>query len=335
MSDLPELLELTEVAERRFEVFQPSESAEGRDVVFSGQLLGQMIMASDRAAGGTKNVRSIHTIFARAGTYTKPIELEVDSMQAGRTWASDTVTATQDGRLLCRGIVLLNTVDDDLMRHDPSMPDGVPGPDGLSSAQGQAFPGAELRPVPGELAFDGVPVEMAWHRFERPLESQAANQAVLVWATCGNVIGLGMRPHRDSVNIGEAHRTLSTGVIGHTVHFTDVFDVSQWLLMVTEATKAASGRVFGGRSGVHERRHACRCLPSGLHGKECGSAARSPPARCNREFASPTGRNSRRGCVRTRSVYRGAGRAQDTKAVPLIAATPSLRTACVVYGPVP
>ncbi len=246
MSALPDLLTLTDVAEDRYQVFQPAESAEGRDVVFSGQLLAQMIMAADRAAEGAKDVRSVHTVFARAGTYTKPIELEVDRMQAGRTWASDTITATQDGRLLCRGIVLLNTVDPDLMRHDPDAPTGVPGPEDLESAPGQAFPGAEIRPVPGEPTIGGVPVEMAWHRYDRPVESQAANQAVLVWATCGNIIGLGMRAHRDQVHIGEAHRTLSTGVIGHTIHFAERFDVSRWLLMVTEATKAATGRVYGG-----------------------------------------------------------------------------------------
>jgi acyl-CoA thioesterase len=245
MSDLPELLVLTDVDEHRYQVFQPAEAAEGRDVVFSGQLLGQMIMAADRADEGAKDVRSIHTVFARAGTYTKPIELEVDPMHSGRTWASDTVTATQDGRLLCRGIVLLNSVDPDLMRHDPEFPKDVPGPDELAPASAQAFPGAEVRPVPGEMMVGDVPVEMAWHRFDRPLSSPAANQAVLVWATCGNIIGLGMRPHRDHVDIGQAHRTLSTGVIGHTVHFTDRFDVSSWLLMVTEATKAATGRVFG------------------------------------------------------------------------------------------
>src|ERR1700728_3250933 len=157
MSDLPDLLELTELGEHRYHVFQPSESAEGRDVVFSGQLLGKMIMAADRAAGGTKNVRSIHTVFARAGSYTKPIELEVDSMHAGRTWASDTVTATQDGRLLCRSIILLNTVDPDLMRHDPQAPQGVPGPEDTSPAAGQAFPGAEIRPIPEEATVGGVP----------------------------------------------------------------------------------------------------------------------------------------------------------------------------------
>jgi acyl-CoA thioesterase-2 len=244
MSDLPDLLRLTEIGERRYHVTQPSESAEGRDVVFSGQLLAQMIMASDHAAGGAKDVRSVHAVFARAGTYTQPIELEVESLLAGRTWASDTVTAMQAGKLLSRATVLLNVVDEDLMRHEPEMP-SVPGPAELEAAPGQAFPGAELRPVPGCHELGGVPVDMAWHRFERPLASQAASQAVLIWATCGNIIGLAMRPHRDRVRIEDAHAAISTGVIAHTMHFVDRFDVSQWLLVRHEAAKAATGRVYG------------------------------------------------------------------------------------------
>jgi len=246
MSDLPDLLRLTELGPGRYQVYQPSESAEGRDVVFSGQLLGQMLMASEHAAGGTKDVRSCHAVFARAGTYTKPIELEIDSMHAGRTWASDTVTATQAGRLLARSIILLNTVDPDLMRHDPTRPEGVPGPEGLATESSQVFPGAEFRPVPGPHTLDGVPAEMGWHRFDRALDSPAANQAVLAWATCGNIIGLALNAHPGSFSIADAHVTLSTGVIGHTLHFVERFDVSQWLLIVTVATKAGSGRVFGG-----------------------------------------------------------------------------------------
>jgi acyl-CoA thioesterase II len=246
VTDLPEVLRLSDVAEKRYSVYQPTESAEGRDVVYSGQLLAQMLMASDRAAGATKVPRSIHAIFARAGTYTKPIELEVDSMQAGRTWASDSVTAWQDGRLLSRAMVLLNTLDPDLIRHDPVRPAGVPGPHGLEPGSSQAFPGAEVRSVPGAPSEDGVPVQLAWHRYERRLESPAANQAVLVWATCGEVIGLAMRPHSDVVSISQAHRTVSTGVIAHTAHFLDELDVSEWLLIATKATKAGGGRVYGG-----------------------------------------------------------------------------------------
>jgi acyl-CoA thioesterase II len=140
---------------------------------------------------------------------------------------------------------LLNSVDPDLVRHDPDQPQGVPGPGDLEAAAAQAFPGAEVRPVPGEATVGGVPAAMAWHRYDQPLSSQTAGQAVLVWSTCGHIIGLALRPHREQVRIEDAHRTISTGVIGHTVHFIDRFDVSDWLLMVTEATKAGTGRVFG------------------------------------------------------------------------------------------
>jgi hypothetical protein len=78
------------------------------------------------------------------------------------------------------------------MRHGPAMP-AVPASDELSPASSaQTLPGAEPRTVPGEPVLVDVPVEMAWHRFERPLESPAADQAVLVWATCGYLIGLVM-----------------------------------------------------------------------------------------------------------------------------------------------
>lgn len=244
VAGLPDILSLTRREDGRYRVFQPSESAEGRDVVFSGQLLGQAMMASDLAAGSTKDIRSVHAVFARAGSYTQPIELEVDSMHAGRTWASDTVTAIQGDRLLTRATVLLNTVDDDLMRHEPAMPDVI-APDTLSPGEAQVFPGAELRPIPDEPTFGNVPVTRAWHRYAQEIDSQAANQAILGWATCGTLIGLAMRAHRDTISIADAHRTLSTGVIAHTMHFLERIDVAQWLLIEEAATKAATGRVFG------------------------------------------------------------------------------------------
>jgi acyl-CoA thioesterase len=243
MSDLPDLLTLTEVGERRYHVFQPAESAEGRDVVFSGQLLGQMMMASDLNAGG-KDIRSVHAVFARAGSYLSPIELDVEPLQAGRTWASDSVSARQNDKLLCRATVLMNVVDDDLMRHGPTMP-SVKSWDDLPEGRGQAFPGAQVRAIPDSPSIGDVPVEMAWHRFGQAVDSPAANQAILTWATCGNLIGLAMRPHPDKVKLEQAHVSVSTGVIAHTIHFLERFDVSQPLLITNEATKAATGRVYG------------------------------------------------------------------------------------------
>lgn len=247
---LPELLVLTELGDGRYQATQPAESPEGRDVLYSGQLLAQILMAADRAGGGAKDVRSVHAIFARAGSTARPLELHVEPLHAGRTWASDTVTAVQEGRVLSRALVLSSTVDPDLMRHDPEPPPGAGGPDGLQPGPGLVFPGAELRPVPGEPTAAGAPLELAWHRFGDPLpapaDHQAAHQAVLTWATCGSIIGLAMRPHRDTVRVEDAHRTLSTGVIAHTVHFAERFDAGAWLLLATEGTKAATGRVLGG-----------------------------------------------------------------------------------------
>jgi acyl-CoA thioesterase-2 len=211
-------------------------------VVFGGQLLAQMIMASSLGSKG-KEVKSIHAIFARAGTYSAPIELDVDSMQAGRTWASDTVTAWQGERLLSRGLVLLSGDEPDLIRHQLDMPK-VPGPDDLAAGTGLGFPGSEIRSVEDASATVGGVASMNfWTRFERPVASVAANQAILSWATNGFMIGLAMRDHADAVRIEDAHRSISTGVIGHIINFHERFDISDWILLSHEATYAGRGRV--------------------------------------------------------------------------------------------
>ena len=96
--------------------------SETRPVIFGGQLMGQMIMAAAACAPG-KNVKSLHTIFARAGAVSKPVDLDVDVMHSGRALASVTVTARQDDRLLSRGLLLLDAGEPDLIRHSLPMPE--------------------------------------------------------------------------------------------------------------------------------------------------------------------------------------------------------------------
>jgi acyl-CoA thioesterase-2 len=243
---LPELLDLEALGGGRYRAPNPGESPEQRDVVFGGQILAQTIMASDLAAGGAKEVKSIHTIFARAGTYTQPIELQVESMHAGRTWASDTVTAWQGDRLITRALVLLNIDEPDIMRHEIEMPD-VPSPAQGAPFTGLVYPGAELRRIddPTASAVGGVPALYFWTRYPGSFDSPAVNQAILSWATDGFFIELAMRPHAEKVNISEAHRSISTGPIGHTVNFHERFDVGDWLLLAHEATYAGRGRIHG------------------------------------------------------------------------------------------
>jgi acyl-CoA thioesterase-2 len=245
MSAMPDLLVLDPVGPGLHRLRQPSESAEGRDVVYSGQLLAQMIMAAEAAVEGAKDVKSVHAIFARAGTYTLPIELATDVMQSGRTWASATITATQADKLLCRSLALLSIDDPDLMRHDIDMP-AVPKPADCDAGSATAFPGAEVRPVDDpDATTAGVPAMAFWVRVPGVSGGPAVHQAVLSWATPGAFIGLAMRAHPDKVRISDAHHTISTGVIGHTVNFHERFDVTDWLLVFHEATYAGRGRVHG------------------------------------------------------------------------------------------
>ena len=56
-----------------------------RAVVFGGLLLGQTIVAATQAQPG-KEVKTVHTIFARAGKPDLPLDVTVDTMHAGRTF---------------------------------------------------------------------------------------------------------------------------------------------------------------------------------------------------------------------------------------------------------
>ena len=111
----------------------PSVPSEVRPVVFGGQLMGQMIVAATTSLPG-KTVRSLHAIFARAGTVTQPVDLEVDVMHSGRALGSVSVTARQGDRLLSRGLLLLDAGEPDLIRHSEPKP-AVAGPDDDQSSR--------------------------------------------------------------------------------------------------------------------------------------------------------------------------------------------------------
>lgn len=241
---LPAELAVEEVGERRYRAPVPATPAEGRDVLYSGQLVAQILMASCRAGDGTKGARSVHALFVHTGSASQPVDLLVEPVQRGRSWASDRVTARQGDRVVCEALVLSTTEEADLVRHEPYPPRDVPDPEMLADAAGLVFPGAQWRPVPGEPTVGGVPRGLGWHRYPVSLPL-GPSQAVLAWATCGEIIGLALRPHPTTARIEDAHQSLSTGVIGHSIHFLDRFDVADWLLVLAEGTQAAHGRVYG------------------------------------------------------------------------------------------
>lgn len=232
------------------------------DVVFGGQILAQMIMATAAAGpGGGKALASLHTVFARAASLRSPLEIEVDTMHDGRTVGSATITVRQGDRLCARGLAMHQSEDADVISHQPVMP-AVGSPDeGRSTegtpAAGLVAPGTEVRVDGGVDTWDPTaptgPAELAvWIRLPTPPEPVTAiGEALLAYATDGFLIGTAMRPH---AGIGQemAHRSLDTGVLTHTLTFHRPVAVAEWLLLAHEGAYAGRGRAYG-RAHVFDR----------------------------------------------------------------------------------
>ena len=223
----------------------PSVPSDTRPVVFGGQLMGQMIMAASASLPG-QAVRSLHAIFARAGTVTQPVDLDVDVMHSGRALGSLSVTARQGDRLLSRGLLLLDAGEPDLIRHSEPMP-AVAGPDQAAASRG-GEEGAELRIVDGvdlnTSAVTGPPELNIWARFRHAPAGQAVHQALLSWYTDPFLIAAAMRPH-EGIGQGMAHNSVSTGVLTHTLSFHEPADATGWLLMTNRSLVAGHGRTYG------------------------------------------------------------------------------------------
>ena len=101
-ADLVNVLDLEPLDDGRFRAQNFTAGLGG--VVFGGQLLAQSIVAAS-TVDPSKEVKSIHTVFSRAGALDQPLDIEVDPMHVGRALASATVTVRQGERLCTRSLV--------------------------------------------------------------------------------------------------------------------------------------------------------------------------------------------------------------------------------------
>ena len=235
-------LVLTEVGPDRY----TAPDLDGQGVVFGGQLLAQSIVAALRGNEGMA-VKTISTVFPRAGRSGVPIEIQVDRMHQGRSFASSSVTLTQGGdRLISRSTVLMDAPEDDLIRH-AAAPTALGTP--ADAKVGGDHPGAwQFRWVDGVDIIDpdlvGPPELGVWTRWDGAPSDPVTGQALLAFATDGFLIGTAMRPHA-GVGQALAHKTLSTGVLSHTLTFHEPLDGGSWYLMQNESPYTGHGRAYG------------------------------------------------------------------------------------------
>lgn len=222
-----------------------AENAEtGHGVIFGGQLLAQSVVAGLTGHDG-KTVKTVHTVFARSGSRELPVEIAVEPIHTGRSFASSTVTISQGDRLCARSLVLLSADEPDFIRHTDPAPVAL-SPDGDEPADGK---GAWQVRMVGDVDVDdpdlvGPPDLDVWTRFDGAPEDRAVDQALLAFSTDGFLIGAAMRPHA-GVGQAQAHVTVATGVVSHTLTFHEPFSAGEWLLLSQHSPYAGRGRCYG------------------------------------------------------------------------------------------
>ncbi len=243
VTDLVEALELERIDEHH--LVGDSVRMGPSPVVFGGQLLAQSIVAG-ASVDPTKDVTSIHIIFARAAEFGVPLEFEVDVMAAGRAFASSSVTISQGGKVRARSLVLLAAPEPDLIRHQSDAP-GVARPI-AGPPSGHGLDGWEIGIVEGVDISDPEaigPAELdVWTRFVGAPSDPTVNRALLGYASDGFLIGTAMRPH-SGVGQSMAHVSISTTVNAHTLSFHEPIDASTWMLFSHDVPWSGRGRSHG------------------------------------------------------------------------------------------
>jgi acyl-CoA thioesterase len=239
VDDLVRALELEPAGADRYEAGHVV--ANGRGVVFGGQLLAQSLVAGLAGHEG-KTVKTLHTIFARGAAPDAPLEITVDPMHAGRAFASTTVTISQGDRLCTRSLVLLTADEDDFIRHADAGPGLAPPADEPGSGEWEVRIVDDVDVSDPELT---GPADLdVWTRFPGAPDDPVVAQALLAFATDGFLIGTAMRPHA-GVGQSQAHVIVTTGVISHTLTFHEPVPPGEWLLLSHHSPYAGRGRSYG------------------------------------------------------------------------------------------
>ncbi len=243
LADLLAVLRFEAVGEHSY--LARSVSLTGGSVVFGGQLLAQAIVAGG-LVDPAKDVKSIHTVFAKGAAFDQPLESDADGTATGRAIASSSVTIRQGERVCTRSLVLLSAAEPDLIRHQDEAPD-VTGPDELPGAAhgGDMW---DIRTVGGVDISDPDAVGPAelqvWTRFPDAPDDPTISRALLAFASDGFLIGAAMRPH-EGVGQSMAHVSISTTVVTHTLSFHEPFRASEWMLLDQSSPYAGRGRSYG------------------------------------------------------------------------------------------
>lgn len=218
----------------------------GGPVAHGGQLLAQTLVAAQQG-NEDKRVKTLHTVFARAARPDAPLDIAVTRVHSGRSVATSLVSISQAGRLCVQSQVLLSAPEPDFIHYAAARPEPRLAPPGaVDPAEG---PGAWQVRIVGDVDLNdpdaiGPPQLEAWTRWPGAPADPVIDQALVAFSTDSFLIGTAMRPH-PGVGQALAHRTISSGVLSHTITFHTPIPAREWTLQSMTSPFAGGGRSYG------------------------------------------------------------------------------------------
>jgi acyl-CoA thioesterase-2 len=213
-----------------------------RGVVEGSQMLAQSIVAAGRHAPGRRIV-SASMVFTRAANTSEPLKIQLDELSGGRNFSSVAAHVRQADKLCASGIMLLDAMAPDVMRHAAAAPDTA-GPY-ASTPYDMSVTGRDVRFVDNAYTGDpdapvGPPVLDAWVRFRGVPEDPYLHAGLLAHFTGHASIATAMRPHA-GIGQAQAHRTLSTAINAIHISFHANPRADRWMLYRHHSTFAGDG----------------------------------------------------------------------------------------------
>jgi acyl-CoA thioesterase-2 len=218
----------------------------GIDRTLGSQLLGLTVAVAERSQPGM-TVQSLHAAFPRGGDASRPIDVRVETVQAGRSLATVQVSYRQDEREHCRALVMLTRDEPDFLRHSARPPDELPGPDACEPFDCGLVPW-ETRTDGGQDAWRGAAGRPAaidvWTRCKEVSGDGALSRQLLAHAVEAFVVPVGTLSHPPRELLRRGGCGLSV-VLSQTITFHEPFTLDGWLLLRAESVHAGRGRLHG------------------------------------------------------------------------------------------
>lgn len=256
---LNDLLARLRVERLEVTLFRGKSQGFGSGSVFSGQIMGQAILAAKETVDSKFKVHSFHSYFLREGQENLPIIYEVEILRDGNYILTRSVKAIQNGVQIFRMSVSFKLPEKGY-EHQDKMPN-VPSPENLISEQEMALIHADM--LPENLRDNLVcekPIEMRPVTFVNPVDPEieppkrfvwfkangkmpkdlSIHRYLLAYASNFNFLATALQPH----GISSLSDKIQVVTIDHSMWFHHDFNLDEWLLYATESSVASDCRAL-------------------------------------------------------------------------------------------